>query len=87
MPLKYEIKGDIQENEVSGVTTSIDKEKDPEGKGYYIDFDPDKHIAQVHITGGVESISMICLIRMKMHCLVTISHGLLILLMIRKIHM
>lgn len=55
---KYEVKGDIQENEVSGVTTSIDTEKDPEGKGYYIDFDSDKRIAQVHITGGVESISI-----------------------------
>lgn len=84
---KYEVKGDIQENEVSDVTTSIDTEKDPEGKGYYIDFDSDKRIAQVHITGGVESISIDLPYTNENALPVTISHGLLILLMIRKIRM
>ena len=33
---KYEVKGDIKKSEVSGVTGSIDTDKDPEGKGYYL---------------------------------------------------
>lgn len=55
---KYEVQGDIQENEVSGVTTSIDTEKDPEGKGYYLELNSETGVATYHITGGVETVTI-----------------------------
>lgn len=55
---KYEVKGDIKKSEVSGVTGSIDTDKDPEGKGYYLDVNSETGVATYHITGGIETITI-----------------------------
>lgn len=55
---KYEVKGDIKKSEVSGVTGSIDTDKDPEGKGYYLEVNSETGVATYHITGGIETITI-----------------------------